>query len=157
MRKIRPSDAVKADLEKAKADYESIEAKIKQAESAIELLKSDQKSLYGYGRSGRIPELEAELERSIQFEKDVGLIPVVWMGPGSGIENAVIKKVTAKTIFVKKRGEPDTKDKFWRVEYRFSLDGRSPGFPQIDIRKTFGIDSDSVPPNWNPGGKNAGE
>jgi hypothetical protein len=82
-------------------------------------------------------------EIAIRIQWESGKSP--YFSPG---KYYVLEKVTAKQISIRLSGHSRSD--------RYNLDGSSVsrhGHERIDIRKTFGIDSDSVPPNWKPESK----
>lgn len=150
MKKRRASEAVKEDLAAAEKRCDELRSLIKQNEELLADQKAELEKLVGssYMRgSGRIHRLKYELENILQAEADENAIPVVWAEPKYGwkgsVFDGVIDRITAKTIFVRKRGAVNQFE-------RFQLDGTHSYHTSINIRKTFGIDADSVPPNFKP-------
>lgn len=99
---------------------------------------------------GLINRLKENLQTAIYREKDAAGIKIVWVQGYSPYYSKnrfyVLEKVTAKRITIRLS---DTQS----CDY-FHLNGSRFGSwrckEQIDIRATFGIDADSVPPNWKP-------
>lgn len=149
-------EQIKRKLDKANSRYVEIGSLIEKHEANINDLRKEQRSLRGWG-SGEIQSLERDLRIAEQFESDDKMLKVVWSRGCYG--QFVVEKVTAKQIVTRKAGAVSEGD-FTR-RHRFHLDG-SPfkewDTAHIDIKATFGIDSDEVPPNWKPSeNKKAGE
>lgn len=150
MSERRSVQEVERDIADTKAKITALRVKIVKAEIALREMKDEHRAYYGgFGDNGKLGELECELKSSRQFEDDAKKLAVFWRGESS--KDCVIDKVTKKQIFARDRGEIDGE---WnRVVHRFDLRGNPiAGWPaeRIDIRATFGIDADVVPPNYKP-------
>lgn len=118
-------------------------------EDQLSKLKAEKNDLdgSGWGRgSGMLYHAKQRLADAELRESDGIALRIVWKDMKSPYgDQWILEKVTAKQIAIRILGH--------RSSAKYRLDGTSVGRygnHRIDIRRTFGIDSDEVPPNWNP-------
>jgi hypothetical protein len=142
----RGSAAIQAEIDWAKSRLRHISEIIVNMEKELLDLKLEQKHLDGdmFNPQGSIARLFGELVAAKRAEADRAAIEIRWINPSS--LRFVLEKVTAKQIRIRVAGSP-------RIDI-YGLNGRMSsewsGANRIDIRATFGLDADEVPPNFKP-------
>ena len=142
----RTVEEIESELKKKQERFLEIGPLIDKHEKSILRLQDERRSLRGWN-GGEIVSLERELKKARQRLEDMKLIPVI-LSNGHG--EYVVDKVTEKRIFVRVIGE-NKDDTYSRVTAQFHLDGESClpwSSDRIDIRATFGIDADELPPKF---------
>lgn len=146
----KSSAEIQIELDKAEKRLARVKAEVNKTHDRLQKLVDRQRKLEGgFSSNGEIGRLKFDLEDALRFEKDATAIVIKWVAGKSddsfGGRPYVLEKVTAKQISIRPAG--------CGLIDKYRLDGKSVSSwrdQQIDIRATFGIDADSVPPNWKP-------
>lgn len=149
MTERRSSASIQQEINEKERRSAELEASIRLTEASLVELKKERDSLTGGAwrrpGDGIIARLRLHLEDAKRAEHDETALRIVWMNNNvpHGAE-FVLDKITVKQISVRPAG-------YQRAD-KYHLDGTpySSWQYRIDIRKTFGIDADEVPPNWKP-------
>lgn len=147
----RPSAEIQKELDQKKSRSDELMQLIGRMEDDLQNLKKERDTLTGgaWGRpcDGKIAYLQGELKVALREEHDETALRIQWVsGKSPDLSRGrvyVLDKVTAKQISVRISGVRHTD--------KYNLDGTSFArgrVEEIDIRKTFNIDADEVPPNW---------
>ena len=147
----KPSDEIRKTLDELLARRKVLSINIDMWKKELAQMQAEYESLagssYSRGASGLIADTQTKLKYALLRESDANATKVVWNFNRTchpkGLH--VVRKVTARRIFVSEIGS-DRCD-------QFNLDGTVTAawkHSKIDIRATFGIDADSVPPGWKP-------
>lgn len=145
---MRTIDEIKSDIDAARKRVDDIDKRIGEICLELSALNEERYSLFGcYRTPGKLGELRRELAKAEQFVEDGRLPTVVWATDRP--YDCVVDKVTSKRIYVRERGyAPDER---FRNHEIYRLDGTPESQWRsgvIDIRNTFGIDADVLPPKW---------
>lgn len=132
-------DAAIAEADNLRKEIEAAEANLKAMNERIIVLNGG----FWNRNGGKIGYLRMQLSAAKLYEQHEKSPVVHFAGTHYDDREYIVAKVTSKRISIShRRSESLT---------QFNLDGSSVSSyrRQIDIRKTFGIDADSVPPNFN--------